>query len=89
MGLNSSNILAAAIRYKGIIYTGDRHGNIIQYLVKIGVLRDINKDKITYEMQGFINNTGMFLSRGEARIIAIAEKRVKKNHGTLYSEDLW
>lgn len=84
-----SNIVAAAIRWKGINYTGDRHGNIMQYLAKIGQLKDMEKDRVTYDMQGFINKNGMFLSREDARIIAISEKIVKRNHGILYSEDLW
>lgn len=84
-----SNIIAAAIKYNGIIFTGDRHGNILQYMNKIGQLKGKPSGQITYEMQGFINASGAFLSREDARIIAIAEKRVERNHGTLYSEDLW
>lgn len=82
-------IIAAAIKWKGVIFTGDHHGNIMQYLVKIGQLKDKKNDKVTDDMQGFINELGYFLSREDARVIAIADKQVKRNHGTLYSEDLW
>lgn len=84
-----NSIVAAAIKWNGIVFTGQNHGQIMQYLVKVGQLKDIRNDKVTYEMQGFINTSGMFLSRAEARIIAISSKQIKRNHGTLYSEDLW
>lgn len=82
-------IVAAAIKWNGIIFTGDHHGNILHYLVKIGQLKDMKKDKITDDMQGFINENGFFLNRSDARVIAIGSKQIKRNHGTLYSEDLW
>lgn len=84
-----AGMVAAAIKWNGIIFTGDHHGNIMQYLVKIGQLKDMKEDKITDEMQGFIDQFGNFQSRKDARILAIAAKQIKRNHGTLYSEDLW
>lgn len=86
---DTGRIIAAAILWDGVMYTGDRHGNILQYLVKIGQLKDIKKDKVTYEMQGFIDQDGNWYTREGARELAIKSKQIKPDHGTLYSEDLW
>jgi len=78
-------IVAAAIKHKGIVFTGARHCEIIKYLVRLGY-----KPPIPNNEQGFITHKGKFLSRPIARSEArncgqIAEGFV----AILTSEDLW
>lgn len=84
-----SRIIAAAIRYKGVTYTGSRHGHIIRSMVEVTTLKDMLKDKVTDNMQGFIDQYGRWYSREDSREIAIKANQIKPDHGTLYSEDLW
>jgi hypothetical protein len=49
-------IVASAIRLNGIVFTGHRHHNIICYLADLGFPTPISGE------QGFIDNTGLFLS---------------------------
>lgn len=82
-------IVAAAIKWKGIVYTGTRHGFIIKQLVELGQLKDKTNDRVTDEMQGFLDSNGIFLTRAGGRSVAVTSQQVKPDHGTLYSEDLW
>lgn len=83
-------LIAAAIEFKGKVWPGDRHGNIIAYLVKTGIATEEDRP-LTDEnsVQGFIDSNGKFWSREHARDIAINTGQIKPDHGTLYSEDLW
>jgi len=82
-------VIAAAIKFNGVVFTGDRHGHIIKYMVQIGVLKDMKRDKILDKHQGFIDEKGEFWDRDESRRIAIVAQQVWHDHGVLYSEDLW
>jgi hypothetical protein len=81
-------IIAAAIRHRGIVFTGVRHGDIIQQIVRLDLLTEAERP-ITAEQQGFIDNGGTYYQRNEARDIAVQSGQIKPTHGTLYSEDLW
>lgn len=88
MGMKDRRIVAAAIQRDGIVFTGVRHGYIIQQMVDVGFLKDIKKP-VTYDEQGFIDNNNKFIKRDDATAVAVASGQVKPDHGTLYSEDLW
>lgn len=85
-----TRIVAAAIRYKGVTYTGVRHGYIIEQLVKVGQLKVMGKDKVTDKEQGFITSDDIFVDRETAKVLAIQSGQISEDFkGTLYSEDLW
>lgn len=76
-------ITESAIIKEGIIYTGRRHHNIIN---------DNVKQFFNGCEQGFITDTGEFVSREEALKIAIECNQIIKKCGNsevLYSEDVW
>lgn len=78
-------IVAAAIRYEGIVLTGVRHSNII---------RDIHHlfeepDKTKME-QGFITHTNQFMNRYQAHDHVLeCRQKCSPDVGVLTSEDLW
>lgn len=80
-------IAKAAILYEGKVYTGWRHFQIGQEMIRAGVCR---APFPSGKAQGFVTNEGRFVSRQEARRIA-----KKAGHGNfmrptmLFSEDLW
>ncbi len=78
----------AAVKCFNRIYKGRRHGEAIHNAVKAGELRPI-----TSKMQGFVLDTGEFVSRCEARNIAIRCGQIffsKDRDGRpLVSEELW
>jgi len=80
-------IVAAAILWKGITFTGTRHGHIIRDIVALGMIE--RPEFIGPDEQGFIESEGNFVHRDHARTIAIAAGQITPEHGTLYSEDLW
>jgi hypothetical protein len=84
-------IIAAAIRQKGVTFTGVRHGEIIGQMVRLGVLKEVDgvKEKVSYEAQGFITSTNKFVSREVANDIAFRAGQLVDKPITLYSEDLW
>lgn len=85
-----SKLTAAAIRWKGVTYTGVRHGYIIEQLVKVGQLKNMSKDKIFDKDQGFMTSDNLFVDRETAKIIAIQAGQIPEDFkGVLYSEDLW
>lgn len=80
-------IIASAILYNGIIYTGKRHPNIIsdmrtKYLIF---------DKQATRYQGFILDDGTYVDRIQGAGLAIQYGQIKKLNWppNLYSEDLW
>lgn len=78
-------IFAAAIKYRGKIYTGQRHYQIIRDIIKLGY------NKVVGE-QGFINTDGEFLNREDAAKEALRCGQIKKlkyHSKQLFSEDLW
>lgn len=75
----------AAIKYpNGEIVKARRHYKIIHLQAKLGI--KTQGDCI----QGFVDTAGNFLTRDEARDVAIKAKQVPADFtGTLYSEDIW
>lgn len=82
-------IVAAAVRKRGVVFTGVRHGYVIQSMVEVGFLKDMQKDQVVASEQGFIDQYGKYYPMEKARDVAIIAGQIKPNHGTLYSEDLW
>lgn len=81
-----SPIKLAACEMDGKIWTGKRHGGIIQQMVKDGVTK-----RIKQENQGFITEDNEFLNREEAYIRAVECNQIKDNHRIkkLLSEMVW
>lgn len=77
-------IIASAILYPdGEVITARRHHQVIEVQAKFGI-SSINA------IQGFVDHTGAFYTREEARAIALESKQIPETHtGLLYSEDLW
>lgn len=72
-------IVKSAIRYKGKIYTGIRHNLIAEEV------RKENKDYyLKLEEQGFVTDTGRFVSREEAAKIAFKAGQIPNG---IYSLD--
>jgi hypothetical protein len=80
-------IVASAIRYNGIVYTGRRHHNVIHEMVTKYLIR---KPTIDNE-QGFVLEDGTYVDRIEGARIAIESGQIRKLQWPpkLYSEDLW
>lgn len=78
-------IVAAAIKYpNGEVLTALRHYKIIHMQAQMGIPTKGDCE------QGFIDHRGVFLTREEAKEVAIQCGQIDKNHdGTLYSEDIW
>ena len=85
-------ITQAAIRdpKTGEVYTGWRHCFIGLEMIQKGYCK---KPYPGGSAQGFVTNTGRFVSREEALKIATdAKQKIIKKHGNpnlLYSEDVW
>lgn len=77
-------ITAAAILYPdGEVVTAPRHYQVIGIQAKFGI-------KSSGAVQGFVDHTGKFYTREEAKVIALESKQIPEDHkGLLYSEDLW
>jgi len=89
-------IICSAVRYKGKVWMGHRHGNAL------GAMHDelsytMNRREMTAEQtdreQGFVTSTGRYVDRAEGWNIAEKAgqilKRDYQKEGELYSEDLW
>lgn len=84
-------IIRAAVKYdKGVMHLPipARHGDVLRRLHKYGG-NDPGPDG-----QGFLTNTGRFVSRKEGYTIAkaagqIIHKSGNLHDGVLYSEDMW
>ena len=82
-------ILAAAIRHDGIVYSvpkPGRHHNVIRIMNRRGMGPE------TMREQGFLTNTGRFVDRKEACLIARAADQIMLKTepvGLLFSEDVW
>ncbi len=87
-------IVSSAIRYRDIrepdwkIVTGRRHADCVAEFAEMG-LRKAHRDP--GEIQGFMTDTGRFVDRKEAMVIARAAGQllapVEKDY--LLSEDVW
>lgn len=78
-------ITAAAIRQNGRIWTGRRHGQMIPKVFKE------TGQKVLSHHQGFVLDTGEFVTRAEAARIALGNGQVASLRipGELFSEELW
>ena len=87
MEITLSRIKEAAICLDGKVWTGHRHGDVIQKMVKEGCT------KIRESKQGFVTEDGKFVNREEAFEIALACGQIKETEvggqRTLVSEDLY
>lgn len=84
-------ITGAAIRYKnGIVLAGAHHGDAIRIYAALFNSKTSFSGPIRNAEDGFVLSTGRFVSRTEAKQVAIAANQIPSDHvGTLYSEDLW
>ena len=74
-------LVNSAILYEGIIYQGKRHHNIIN---------ENRNVTVRYGIQGFITDTGRFVTREEGLDIALLNGQCSELLGSvLTSEDLW
>lgn len=81
----STKVVAAAVIYNGKMYQGRRHTEIMKEIYdEFGTVV-----KIIQEDQGFVSDTGEFLSRWKAGAVAFAAGQTKRRHETLLSEDVW
>jgi len=81
-----SRIIASAIRLNGVTFTGFRHHTIIGYLVDCGFPTPIGGE------EGFIDDTGRFLSRKDAADLALRVGQINKTlmpNGELDSADIF
>ena len=92
----SETIVAAACQYGRIVLSvkrPGRHHDIFRHYAASFEQNVIQGRKsTTREVQGFLTNTGRFVTREAAWRIAVLAKQpfLRKNDGgTLYSEDLW
>jgi hypothetical protein len=84
--VKNRRIVAAAVRLNGQVYSGLRHGVIMQ---EIWAKEGDNPSKITQEQIGFLTNTGEFLSRFDAGLVAYCAEQTTDRKSHLFSEDLW
>lgn len=82
-------IVAAAIKYKGIVLTGVRHCYIFKDIIELFP----NAKKPITAHQGFIDNHNNFMDREESLDYAVEKGQLKDHNdiigGVLTSEDLW
>ena len=76
-------IVKSAVMVNGLVYTGKRHNDAIQAAVRETGIRPITGE------QGFVTNTGRFVSRQEAAQIAFEAGQTKELKDKLFSEDVW
>mgnify|MGYP001592498173 CR=1 FL=1 len=84
-------IVAAAIVFKGTIYTvptPGRHHNVFALIREMTGANDVS---VGEDGQGFVTSDRRFANRKEAAIIAISAGQISKLKWPplLYSEDLW
>ena len=87
-------ILCSAIKFnidktdEEVILCGLRHGDIFRQLKALGFEPRKGYQEIE---QGFLTNSGRFLSRKEAYVVALRYDQLKhpEDNEELFSEDLW
>lgn len=79
-------LVNSAIKYNdGRTEVGRRHSDIIALMAKLGVYTNSSTS-----VQGFVDNTGKFYTRIEARNLAVKNGQLPPDfEGEAYSEDLW
>lgn len=80
-------LIFAAVKYNNKIYTGQRHGCIIQNIIK-----EFPDAKLKNQLdQGFVNESGIYYNRIDAIPYAIKCGQLPNNFSShkLFSEDLW
>lgn len=80
-------IVAAAICWKGIVFTGVRHAHIRRQITELGHVG--HGEYVDFECEGFIDSAGVFLTRPEARPVAEAAGQAPPSSDLLVSEDMW
>lgn len=68
--------------FNGSIYIGKRHNDAIRKAVEATGIKPITGE------QGFVTNTGRFVSRKEAAEIAFKAGQIKEPKDALFSEDV-
>lgn len=88
----TARIVAAACRHGGVVYTlvpPARHHDVLHWMQQCGVKQDGTTE------QGFLTDTGCFVHRRPARLIAEnAGQMIRPKEGgyqgpELFSEDVW
>ncbi|TPJ76842.1 hypothetical protein FJ422_29470 [Mesorhizobium sp. B2-6-3] len=84
----AERIISVAISAFGIVASlpaPARHGDVLRKLY------DFNQTVIGGDAQGFLTNTGRYVNRRDAAVIALEAGQVDKLTAApdLYSEDLW
>lgn len=80
-------IVAAAIQWKGIVFTGVRHAHIRRQITDLGYVS--GDEYLDFDYEGFIDCSGTFLTRADARPIAEAAGQACPGSTLLVSEDMW
>lgn len=80
-------IMAAAIQWNGIVFTGVRHAHIRRQITELGHVG--HGEYLDFECEGFIDSAGVFLTRLQARPIAEAAGQAPPSSDLLVSEDMW
>lgn len=73
----------AAVQYKGKIYTGARHVDII-----VQPLEEYGHFPVGY-VAGFLTSKGRFVNRKEAAQLAFTAGQTPQQEAFLYSEDIY
>ncbi|MER2533773.1 MAG: hypothetical protein ABTQ31_01250 [Rhizobiaceae bacterium] len=79
-------IVAAAVQLDGLVVSQPppaRHNSLLT------VIHRVTGQLVTSDQQGFLTSAGRFVSRHDAREIAIAAKQVDSDCMLLTSEQLW
>ncbi|TPJ70501.1 hypothetical protein [Mesorhizobium sp. B2-6-7] len=84
----AERIISVAISAFGIVASlpaPARHGDVLRKLY------DFNQTVVGGDAQGFLTNTGRYVNRRDAAVIALEAGQVDKLTAApdLYSEDLW
>lgn len=83
-----NRIVASAVKYNSIVFTGVRHCEIFADIRNLGFSGPYTLGKGF--IQGFIDLEGNFLSREDAlKVVITSGQPYKKICSTLTSEDLW
>jgi hypothetical protein len=84
-------ITHVAIKFKGVTYSlpsPNRHWNVIRHIVDTTGVSHVDHDE-----QGFLDDKGNFLTRGQAFVHAAINNQIKDPSKVmldmLFSEDVW
>ncbi len=89
-----AKITCVAIRFQGTVYSlpaPNRHNDVIRHIVETTGVDAVN---VMGEDQGFLDETGRYLTRRQALGVAGREGQLKEGAlgprlGRLFSEDVW